>query len=172
MGRAPSKTGASRGIPACCGGTGNVLGSEKLGAEVGRGGWSCSACPGGTEESGEPWGMDLEWEGWAGRWKVLERDRQTQTELGAAEMWEELWSRALSCRIEELGRLKAPREKLGRCCPMGKLSWSPGGSLGRGKGTQRDTSFGVHVLLLTASLLCGSCHGAKEAALPLGLEVL
>lgn len=99
VGKASCKSGASRAsrdIPACCGATGNVLGSEELGTEVGVGGWSCSACPGGTEECGEPWGVDLEWEGWAGRWEVLERDRQTQTELGAAEMWEEPCWRALS----------------------------------------------------------------------------
>lgn len=90
--------------------------------------------------------MDLEWEGWAGRWEVLERDRQSQTGLGAVEiweepeMWEELWSRALSCRTEELGGLKAPQEELGRCCPVGKLTWSPGGSLGVGlEERKRDT---------------------------------
>lgn len=116
-----------------------MLGSEELGAEVGGGGWSCSACPGGTEESGEPWGMDFEWEGWAGKWEVLEKDTD-QTELGAAEMWEEPWSRALSRRIEELGGLKAPQEKLGRCCSVGNLTWSPGGSLGVGlEERKRDT---------------------------------
>lgn len=65
-------------LPAVEGRETNMLGSEELGAEVGGGGWSCSACPGGTEESGQPWGMDFEWEGWAGRWEVLERDRQTR----------------------------------------------------------------------------------------------
>lgn len=60
VGKASCRTGASRDIPACSGGTGNGLGSEELGAGVGGGGWSCSACPGGTEECGEPWGMDLE----------------------------------------------------------------------------------------------------------------
>lgn len=86
MGKASCKPGASRDIPACCGRTGSMLESEELGAEVGGGGWSCSACPGGTEESGEPWGMDLEWESWVRRWEVLERGRQTQTELGAVEI--------------------------------------------------------------------------------------
>lgn len=44
----------------------------------------------------------------------------------------EPWSRALSRRIEELGGLKAPQEKLGRCCSVGNLTWSPSGSLGVG----------------------------------------
>lgn len=100
---------------------------------------------------------------------MLEKDRQTQAELGAAEMWEEPRLRGLSCRIEELGRLKAPQEKLGRCCPVGTLTCCPGGSLGRGKGTQGDI-FGVHVLFLRASLLW-ILPGTKEAALPFGLEV-
>lgn len=126
-------------LPAVEGRETNMLGSEELGAEVGGGGWSCSACPGGTEESGQPWGMDFEWEGWAGRWEVLEKDTD-QTELGAAEMWEEPWSRALSRRIEELGGLKAPQEKLGRCCSVGNLTWSPSGSLGVGlEERKRDT---------------------------------
>lgn len=88
VGKASCKIGASGDIPDSCRGTGNMLGSKELGAEVGGGGWSFSACPGGADESGEPWGVDLEWEGWAGRWEVLERDRQTQTELGTVEMWE------------------------------------------------------------------------------------
>lgn len=40
--KASCKTGASRDIPACCGGTGNWLGSKELGVEVGGAGWSLS----------------------------------------------------------------------------------------------------------------------------------
>lgn len=122
-----------------------MLGSEELGAEVGGGGWSCSACPGGTEESGEPWGMDFEWEGWAGRWEVLEKDTD-QTELGAAEMWEEPWSRALSRRIEELGRVKGTPGEAGQVLLRGKSHleprWEFGGWTGGEEKGHRGTSLG------------------------------